>query len=162
MADDYQLFLLRLVIALRMAVSAAGLILFGEILKWKALSKRVNEEFPTDHPLVVTFKAHEQWTEDLFEFRGELEHDPYLFRGFTVQQDGAALKVVEPQLPDGASAVQAFPKYYDDGFAFAEHLIIGAIKTKLPQLVRLREIPEDQRDPSMPMRFALEIEGLGG
>lgn len=154
--DDYELFLLHLVLALRMAASAAGLILYGEPMKWPGLKKRLKAEQPNS-AVLRTMEAHEPWTSDLFDVRGEIEHDPYLFRGFTVQQDGLTYKVVDPQLTDGTSAVQAFPKFYADGFACAEDLVIGAITTRLPDFVRLREIPEDQLDPSMPKRFALEI-----
>lgn len=154
--DDYELFLLHLVMALRMAVSAAALILFGEPLKWPGLKKRLKAEI-SDSSVLRTMEAHEPWTSDLFEVRGEIEHNPYLFRGFTVQQDGVAFKVVDPQLPDGTSAVEAFRKFYSDGFACAEGLVVEAITTRFPRFVRLREIPEDQRDSSMPKRFALEL-----
>lgn len=154
---DYELFLLHLVMAMRMAVSAAGLILYGEPMKWHGLKKRLKAEQP-DSAVFRTMEAHEPWTSDLFDVRGEIEHDPYLFRGFTVHQDGLTYKVVDPQLPDGTSAAQTFPKFYADGFACAEDLVIGAITTRLPDFVRLREISEDQRDPSMPKRFALEIQ----
>lgn len=159
LADDYQLFLIRLVIGLRMAIKAAKIILsLTEKRKWEDFTKEVDRSFGPEHPLTEVIRRHEAWTNDLFGVRGDVEHDPYIFQGFKVLVSEAGVpQLIDPQLPDGQPAPSALARYYEDGFTFAEELVVNAIKTRLPDFVVVREIPEEQRDPGKPIRYVLDL-----
>ena len=159
LADDYQLFLIRLVIGLRMAIKAAKIILdLTEKRKWEDFTKEVERRFGAEHPLTRVIRKHGAWTKDLFEVRGDVEHDPYIFQGFKVLIGEAGIpQLVDPKLPDGRPAPAALAGYYDDGFVFAEELVVEAIKTRLPGFAVVREIPEEQRDPGKPIRYVLDL-----
>ncbi len=158
LSDDYQLFLIHLVIALRMALKAAGLILLGRPAGWQGIKQTVEARFPDGHPLRELLRRHTSWSDALFEARGEIEHDPFVFEGFKVQPSlTGVLQVVDPRMPDGSSAMDAIPRYYDDGFVFAEELVARAIESTFSHGLFLREIPEGQRDPAKPVRFVVTM-----
>lgn len=157
MTDDFQLFLIHLTIALRMAVKTAGIVLTGKPTGWPTLRQAIEQRFPNDHPLRELLQ-HAGWTDVLFAARGEIEHDPFMFEGFKVEPTSAGiLQVSDPKMPDGSSAVEAVARYYDDGLVLMEELIVRTLESLYPAAFYLREIEENQRDPAKPVRFVMAL-----
>jgi hypothetical protein len=162
LADDFRQFLSHLAAALRMAVKATALILLGRSEGWKPVRQAIERQFPIGHPLREVLQRHMGWTKSFFDTRGEVEHDPYLFEGFKVEPSASGmLRVVDPKMPDGSSAVTTMGRYYEDGFAFIEEFVVRAIEIKFSKVVTLQEIPEHQRNPGKPVRYIARLPGLG-
>lgn len=156
MSDDYQLFLIALSIALRMAVKTAGIVVTGEPKAWPALVKHIEGNFDRTHPLSTLIDRHREWTDDLFDVRGKVEHDAFIFEGFTVLRGAnGAIEISPPRMPDGTSMLEGVPRYWQQGFELFEELVARALETKLPANRRLREVREGARDANRPVRFAL-------
>ncbi len=157
LGDHYQLFLINLTIGLRLFFKAAGMILSGNPTGWHDLKTKIEQTFHQGHPLRVLIDKHGQWSKILYDDRGDVEHDPYMFTGFRVgtdQHDNPLL--FRPVGEDGRALEDVMEGYLKDGFLFAEELVALAIESKLPSGRQLVEIPEPQRDPRAPIRFQVK------
>lgn len=154
LGDHYQLFLISLTIGLRLFFKATGMILTGQATGWHDLKTAVEQAFPQGHPLRLLIDRHGGWSKTLFEDRGDIEHDPYMFTGFRVGPDKDRRPILfQPVGVDGRPLEVVMEGYFRDGFVFAEELVVLAIKSRLPAGRQLVEIPEPQRDPRAPIRF---------
>lgn len=154
LGDYYQLFLIDLTIGLRLFFKAAGLVLTGRPIGWHDLKATVEQSFAHGHPLRVLIDKHGGWSKTLYDDRGDVEHDPYMFTGFQVgtnpQGDHFLLR---PRGADGRPLEEIMETYFQDGFAFAEELVAFAIESQLPPGRQVIEIPEPQRNSRAPVRF---------
>lgn len=154
LGDHYQLFLISPTIGLRLFFKAAGMILTGQSTGWHDLRTAIEQGFPHGHPLRALLDRHGEWSKTLFEDRGNIEHDPYMFTGFRVGPDEQRRPLLfRPVDADGRPLEDVMQGYFEDGFIFAEELVVLAIESKLPAGKQLVEIPEPQRDPRAPIRF---------
>jgi hypothetical protein len=154
LGDYYQLFLIELTIGLRLFFKAAGMILTGHPTGWQDLKRAIEQGFPLGHPLRVLIAKHGQWSKVLYEDRGDVEHDPYMFSGFQVGADAQDnFLLFRPVGEDGRPLEDIMETYFQDGFLFAEELVAFAIESRLPAGRQLVEIPEPQRNPQAPIRF---------
>lgn len=158
LSDDFQLFLIHLTIALRMAIKAAAVVLIGRPGGWGVVKQTVEQRFPADHPIRELLAQHGSWTDSLFAARGEIEHDPFLFEGYKAEPSPTGLlQLADPKMPDGSSAVDAVARYYADGFIFSEELVARALESTFSHGFTLGEIPEERRDPAKPIRFVVQL-----
>lgn len=88
LGDYYQLFLIDLTIGLRLFFKAAGIVLTGHSTGWHDLNAAIEQGFPQGHPLRALIDKHGHWSKTLYDDRGDVEHDPYMFSGFQVGTDG--------------------------------------------------------------------------
>jgi hypothetical protein len=154
LGDHYQLFLISLTIGLRLFFKAAGIVLTGRPTGWHDLKAAIEKAFPQGHPLRALIDRHAGWSKALYDDRGDIEHDPYMFTGFRVGPDGEGKPILfRPVGEDGRALEDIVQDYLKDGFIFAEELVAYAIESKLPAGRQLVEIPEAQRDPGAPIRF---------
>lgn len=156
MSDDYQLFLIRLIVALRLAFKGVGMILTGESRRWgwRSLAEHIKQHFGEDHPLRAVVDGHDSWTAPLFGARNEVEHDAFIFDGFFVlRREDGGLEVDPPRMLGGAPIPEALPRYWRQGLELFEELVARALETRLPAGRILQEIPEASRDPHEPIRF---------
>lgn len=157
LGDHYQLFLISLTVGLRLFFKATGIVLTGRATGWHDLKTSIEQGFAQGHPLRVLLDNHERWSKTLFEDRGDIEHDPYMFTGFRVGPDAEGRPILfRPVGADGRPLEDVMEGYLKDGLLFAEELVAHTIKSRLPAGRRWIEIPEPQRNPRAPIRFRIE------
>jgi hypothetical protein len=156
LGDHYQLFLIDLTIGLRLFFKASGMVLVGQPTGWHELKTAIEERFPRDHPLRILIDRHERWSKTLYDDRGDVEHDPYIFPGFRVGTDKHGNPLLfRPMGVDDRPLETTMETYFQDGFTFAEELLVLSIQSRLSAGRLLVEIPELERDSAAPVRFKI-------
>lgn len=121
--------------------------------------KRVESVLGPEHPVTKLLKDDIKWIKEIVDLRNEDEHphvsNPFNFvQGFniTMRADGRYL-VQMPQFYDGQPILECLEVFGHNLLTFSEEMIALSVETHFPQGVILTEIPEEQRDPNMPVRF---------
>ncbi len=130
------------------------MVLTGHPTGWHDLKTAIGQGFAQGHPLRVLIDKHGQWSKTLYDDRGDVEHDPYMFSGFRVGTDEQGNhRLLRPMGANDQPPEDIMETYFRDGFTFAEELFVLAIQPQLPAGRLLVDIPEPQRDPQAPVRF---------
>jgi len=131
---------------------------YHKALKW------AKEQFGEDDPLTKTLNSHSKWIVEVIDIRNAIEHPKEKQRGrfhvdnFRIRRCDSRVELAEPlwwltdDPPYIVSAV--LPIIVEQLLRLSEELYVTSlIKQKTPILVEIKEIPEDNRDKSAPMRF---------
>ncbi len=131
LGDYYQLFLINLTIGLRLFFKAAGMVLTGHPTGWHDLKTAIEQGFAQSHPLRVLIDKHGQWSKTLYDDRGDVEHDPYMFTGFRVGPDGQGNYLLfRPVGAKDQPLEDIMETYFRDGFTFAEEIVVLTIESR--------------------------------
>jgi hypothetical protein len=128
----------------------------------KVLAK-AQEAWGSDHVAVKLLQEDQTWLKDINDLRNEDEH-PKSGRSFVEdfdiqkQPDGKYL-VNPPKFFNGTQVLSALEVYSHNLLTFSEEILAHGLATFFPDQVCLFDIPEDQRDPSAPVRYRLGLRG---
>ncbi len=112
------------------------------------------------HPLQEYLRAARKiWTEEFIQQRADLEHKGWTLPPVRYEQSGPmSFTVREPlicNLPLSEFAAMSVRRL----FAFVENVIVYTFKVSLSGPLTIIEIPRDQRDPTSPRRFRVNLRG---
>lgn len=126
------------------------------------IAKDAKEFFGTDHVVTKLIDADQTWIKEIIDFRNEIEH-PQSGKPFTTgfyiskRVDGKFLVNV-PRFFDGSMVLNRLEVFSHNLLTFTEELIAYSMTKFLfsPMMV-LQEIPENQRNKSLPVRFHIGL-----
>lgn len=126
--------------------------------------------FDEDDPLVQVLASHARWISEVIDLRNAVEHPTDKPRwqlhieNFRLVRNGSTLALRDPiwcltgESPRLVS--RNLPAIVDCFLRLSEELYVTSlIKQDTPILVKIEEIPQEERDPSAPVRF--QAIGLG-
>lgn len=123
------------------------------------LLERAKERLGESHLVVKLLKEDQAWLEEINSLRNEDEHPktgkPFT-RGYNISKnpDGTFLVDV-PRFFNDAPILNALEVYSHNLLTFSEELIAHTLEEFFPKMVRVYDIPEDQRNASAPIRFRI-------
>lgn len=131
---------------------------YHKAVKW------AKEQFGEDDPLTKTLNIHSKWIVEVIDIRNAIEHPNEKPRGrfhvdnFRIRHRNSRVELSEPLwwLTDDAPHIVSvvLPIIVEQLIRLSEELYVTSlIKQKTPIAVEIKEIPEENRDKSAPMRF---------
>lgn len=127
--------------------------------------ERANERLGENHVVTRLLKEDQDWLKEINALRNEDEHPqsgkPFT-SGFSISrlQDGKFLIDV-PRFFNNAPILNSLEVYIHNLLTFAEELLAHMLEEFFPKMVRVYDIPEDQRNRSNPVRYRIGLrEGI--
>lgn len=169
--DDARVFLKYGKQALQNLAKAMGIILDRKFdgPHFHKVKEVARERFGVDNPVVQLIVDDEPWIKELIDLRNEDEHPSsgkQFIRGFSISPgEGGSFLVDVPRFYNDSPVLKRLEVFSHNLLTFSEELLAVSLAQFFPPIVALYEIPEEQRDPTAPVRFRLGLkEGfeLGG
>lgn len=130
----------------------------GKIEKW------ASEKFGSEHKLPQFLAGHAVWIAELIKRRNAVEHPgdksgTLFIRNFEVANDGLVTNPVWHRNDQEATDVFADLNWFSEMMLiFGEELLAFVVEEHIAvPVVQICEIPEEQRRPETPMRFAMGL-----
>jgi len=131
---------------------------YHKALKW------AKEQFGEDDPLTKTLNSHSKWIVEIIDIRNAIEHPTEKPRGrfhvdnFRIRRGNSRVQLAEPLwwLTDDRTHIvsEVLPIIVELLLRLSEELYVTSlIKQKTPIAVEIKEIAEENRDKSAPVRF---------
>lgn len=118
----------------------------------------------SEHPLTEMLADDQKWIAHLIDLRNEEEHPksgkPFATNYDVTKKEDGKFLVTRPKLFDGTDVRSCLTTYSEDLLTFTEEVFILALSERLRPEVVLVEIPEPQRRPDCPLRFAVALKAL--
>lgn len=119
------------------------------------------KEFGTDFIVTKLLIEDQSWIKKIIDLRNEDEHPntgkPYC-KNFDVNQDiNKKFVVTLPTFFEGTQIANALEVYSHDLLTFAEEITVHSLERFFPDIATIYEIPEDNRDSSVPKRFRIGL-----
>ena len=149
--------------AMQHLMAAFGIAIGCLLAKDRAFCKGLDDLRRTGHTVLADYlsRTRSSWSQRLLHRRNALEHDSWSLPRCEYHVAGTSVTLVESQV-DGQPVTEygeALLKYV---MAFVEELTMYALKCALPPGLSIAEIPPEGRDPIVPTRFALTLDGASG
>lgn len=124
---------------------------------------RAIEIFGQNNPATLLLIEDQTWIKDLIDMRNEEEHPksgkPFV-RGFNIARssnENFEFTVDPPRFYNELMVLNYLEVCSHNLLTFSEEIIALSLQTYFPKMVTLSEIPEEQRNPSVPIRFRLAL-----
>lgn len=116
------------------------------------------KKFGASHVVCRLLEEDQNWIKELLDLRNEEEHPKSkkaFVQGFNIRPVGDKFYVTPPSFFNGLPVLNRLEVYSHNLLTFAEELIAHSMETFFPEMVLLYSIPEEQRNPAMPIRYRL-------
>lgn len=151
--------------ALQSLAKAQGILLEKEFdgPHFDKILARAKERLGKDNTITKLLEEDKKWLEEINFLRRKDEHPdrnttPFV-KGFSISKSSDGKFVVDqPRFFNNAPILNRLETYSQNLLTFSEELIAYTLEDFLPEMVRLYEIPEEQRDPSAPIRYKLGLQ----
>lgn len=128
--------------------------LFGVTVDSLQKSKKYFEsKLPQGHPFLKMLDEDSEWVKELYGLRAEAEHKTLKVQNIKLQWVNNKLQAVAPNIPEHGAVRQYLDVTLHNVFTFCEEFVVNCLIEKMIPMVTVREIPENERDPSCPIRF---------
>jgi hypothetical protein len=116
-------------------------------------AEKLISKSPEATPLISVLRAHRNsWHKAFLSLRGAIEHEPLLRLRVNYIREQNNVRAEFP-LINGMPIVDITRKLWEFLYTFVEDILAVLLSQKLPSLVTLRQIPKEQRDPTMPIKY---------
>ncbi|MCW5258386.1 hypothetical protein D5038_19130 [Verminephrobacter aporrectodeae subsp. tuberculatae] len=165
LVDNSRVFLKFAKQALQHLAAAMGMILDEDFKgpHFHVVRDRAMKVFGADHSATILLVEDQTWIKNIIDMRNEEEHPksgkPFV-RGFHISRatEGEYEFIIDPpRFYNDLMVLNHLEVYSHNLLTFAEEVVSLSLQTYFPKIVTLAEIPEEQRDPSAPIRFRLTL-----
>lgn len=117
--------------------------------------------FGPDCVVSMLLAEDHEWIKKIVDLRNEDEHpttDKPFTKAFDISQlpDGKFL-VKSPSFFEGSQVLNSIEVFSHNLLTFSEEIVGHSMAFFFPEMVELFDIPEEQRDPKMPVRYRLGL-----
>ena len=154
-------FLIRCVIAIRKIVKIAENILLKSVKGPKELRKHLMKIFPKDSPEIKMIDEDSIWIKELYDMRGQVEHDELLIGKFDVNISADNKVLIKlPIILNNQIIIRSYiENIFDNCFTFCEDMTVILMNTKCKKEFQIVVIPESQRSTHRHFKYTLDLEG---
>lgn len=129
--------------------------------------ERAKEKLGDEHIVTKLLEEDQSWLKDINNLRNEDEHPSSgkrFLQGYSISRlDNGKFLIEPPRFFNGTQVQSALEVYSHNLLTFSEELIAHTLEDFLPEMVRVYDIPEEQRDPTKPIRYHIGFKkGFGG
>jgi hypothetical protein len=129
--------------------------------KEKHFQKGLQELEAADRALAEYISAVRTfWSEGFMKRRNSLEHHGWYLPNLEYRISPDSIVIIEPEV-DALPVTQYTERMANKINAFVEELIVYAFSKLLPPSIVVVEVPENERDSSLPLRFEITLAGTG-
>lgn len=159
--DDSKSFLKFIKQSLQHLASAMGILLDKKFdgPHFHKILDECRSKLGPEHIVTKLLEEDQQWVKEINDLRNEDEHPktgkPFV-TGFQIQKtvEGKFL-ITPPSFYNGSPISNRIEVFSHNVLTFSEELLVHTLENHFPSIVRVYDIPEEQRDTSCPVRFRM-------